>query len=252
MHACRVVLVRTQNAGNLGSVARAMRNLGTHDLVLVDPVASPTDELATAMATRHASDILESARIVPTLAKALEGCVMSAGTSARTGGLYRRQSVLSLPEAAPRLVEAMQAGPIALVFGPERTGLENDEITSLTWQVTIPANEEYPVMNLAQSAVVCLWELRRTWLSRAETGDTSAALVAEVASVEEQERMFEHLRQALTRVRYLRGGRANALFHGIHHLLARANPSPMEVRLLLGLARQLEYVAQRTAWEEPE
>jgi TrmH family RNA methyltransferase len=249
MHACRVVLVRTQNSGNLGSVARAMRNLGTRDLVLVNPEASPTDEMALALATRHASDILESARIVPTLADALAGCVMSAGTSARTGGLYRRQSVLSLPEAAPRLVEAMSAGPIALVFGPERTGLENDEITSLTWQVTIPADDEYPVMNLAQSAVVCLWELRRTWLE----GIQEAALPAsEVASVEEQERMFEHLRQALTRIRYLRGGRANALFHGIHHLLARANPSPMEVRLLLGLARQLDYVAQRTAWEEPE
>ncbi|MFQ3649159.1 MAG: RNA methyltransferase [Gemmataceae bacterium] len=251
MQACRVVLVRTQNPGNLGSVARAMRNLGTRDLVLVNPEASPADEQAIALATRHARDILQSARIVDSLHEALTDCVMSAGTSARIGGLYRRQSVLTLPEAAPRLVEAMQAGPVALVFGPERTGLENHEITCLTWQITIPTSEEYPVMNLAQSAVVCLWELRRTWLNRAEEGQPPTGL-AKVASAEEQERMFEHLRRALTRVRYLRGGRANALFHGIRHLLARANPSPMEVRLLLGLARQLEYVAERTAWEEPE
>ena len=255
MHACRVVLVRTQNAGNLGSVARAMRNFGVRELVLVNPEASPLDEQAVALATRHASDILESARVVESLSEALAGCVMSAGTSARTGGLYRRQSVLSLPQAAPRLVEAMPAGPVALVFGPERTGLENHEITALTWQVTIPTSDEYPVMNLAQAVVVCLWELRRTWLSRQtadQPSDATSRAAAEIASAEDQERLFAHLRQALTRIRYLRGGRANALFHGIRHLLARANPSPMEVRLLLGLARQMEYVAQRTVWEEPE
>src|SRR5215213_4611431 len=151
MKTCRVVLVRPQNAGNVGSVARAMRNMGTSDLVLVAPEPSPLDELAVAMATRHASDILESARIVATLDEAVSDCVVVAGTSARVGGLYRRQSVLPLPEMAPRLVEAMPAGPVALVFGPERTGLENDEVTHCHWQVTIPADDEYPVMNLAQA-----------------------------------------------------------------------------------------------------
>jgi TrmH family RNA methyltransferase len=247
MHACRVVLVRTQNAGNIGSVARAMRNLGTRDLVLVAPEVSPVDEQAIALATRHASEILQSARIVATLEEAIADCVLTAGTSARVGGLYRRQSVLSLPEAAPRLVEAMPAGPVGLVFGPERTGLENDEITALTWQVSIPADEQYPVMNLAQAATVCLWEIRRAWLAQ-RVPETPP----EIASIASQEHMFIRLRHALARVRYLRGGRANALFHGIRHLLSRANPSPMEVKLLLGLAQQLEYVADRTVFEEKE
>jgi tRNA (cytidine32/uridine32-2'-O)-methyltransferase len=246
MKTCRVVLVRPQNAGNIGSVARAMRNMGTSDLVLVAPEPSPLNELAVAMATRHASDILESARIVATLDEAVADCVLTAGTSARVGGLYRRQTVLTLPEAAPRIVEAMPAGPVALVFGPERTGLENDEVTRLHWQVTVPAEDEYPVMNLAQAATVCLWEVRRAWLARTP-GESP-----DVAPVADQERMFRRLREALARVRFLRGGRANALFHAVRHLIGRAQPSAMEVKLLLGLARQLNYVADRVTFEETE
>jgi TrmH family RNA methyltransferase len=265
MKTCRVVLVRPQNAGNIGSVARAMRNMGTSDLVLVAPEPSPLDELAVAMATRHASDILESARIVATLDEAVADCVLTAGTSARVGGLYRRQTVLPLPEAAPRIVEAMPAGPVALVFGPERTGLENDEVTRLHWQVTVPADDEYPVMNLAQAATVCLWEVRRAWLTAGEryasacrggetSGETSAPsrvpLATDVAPVADQERMFRRLREALARVRFLRGGRANALFHAVRHLIGRAQPSAMEVKVLLGLARQLNYVADRATLDE--
>lgn len=248
MNACRVVLVRPQNAGNIGSVARAMCNMGTRDLVLVAPEASPRDELAVALATRHADFILESARIVASLDEAIADCVLTAGTSARIGGLYRRQTVLSLPEAGPKVVEAMPSGPVALVFGPERTGLENDEITHLHWQITIPADDRYPVMNLAQAVTVCLWEVRRAWLTRAEN-PPSATLPP--APFGDQDRMFRRLREALTRVRFLRGGRANALFHAVRHLIGRAQPSAMEVKLLLGLAQQLNYIADRATLNDP-
>lgn len=242
MRACRVVLVRPQNSGNVGSVARIMRNLGTRDLVLVAPEASVRDEQAVAMATRHAADLLESARIVATLDEAVADCVLVAGTSARTGGLYRRQSVLTPQELGPRLVEAMPAGPVALVFGPERTGLENDEVTRCHHQLTIPADDEYPVLNLAQSVTVCLWEVRRAWLASRGTD----APTTDVATFEEQERMFRRLREALARVKFLRGGRANALFHALRHLIGRAQPSAMEVKVLLGLAQQLQWVAEQT------
>jgi TrmH family RNA methyltransferase len=239
MNACRVVLVRTQHAGNVGSVARVMRNMGASDLVLVSPDASPLDEQALALATVHGEPVLRSSRVVATLDEAVADCVLVAGTSARTAGLYRGQSAATLPEMGPVLVEAMTAGPVALVFGPERTGLENDEAMRCQWLVSVPTAEDYPVMNLAQAAGVCLYEVRRAWLAR------SPGTPPDVATFEEQERMFALLRAGLTRSRYLRGPGGNALWHAVRHLLTRARLSPVEVRLLLGLARQLEWLSER-------
>ena len=91
------------------------------------------------------------------------------------------------------------------------------QVTRLHWQVTVPADDEYPVMNLAQAATVCLWEVRRAWLlgERQPVRVPSESSATDVAPFEDQERMFRRLREALARVRFLRGGRANALFHAV-------------------------------------
>ncbi len=246
MNRCRVVLVGTQVAANLGSVARLMRNFGASDLVLVAPLANRLDENARQTATYHASDLLESCRVVPTLDEALADCVLAAGTSARTGGLFRRQSVGPPDEVAVRLVEAMAAGPAALVFGPEPSGLSNEDILRCRWLIHIPADERYPALNLAQAVAVCLYEVRRAWLRQ---GAPPPAV--EVAPLEQQERMFAQLQDALQRVRYLRGVRGEALMHALRHLIGRALPSPVEVRLLQGLARQLRWVAERATLDGP-
>ena len=118
---CRVVLVRPQFAGNVGAAARIMRNMGLRDLVLVAPEARIDDRQARQLST-HGEEILDRSRIVAELGEAVADCVLVVGTSARHGGLFRRQSVV-LPEAgADALVEALPAGPVALIFGPERTG----------------------------------------------------------------------------------------------------------------------------------
>lgn len=238
MQSCRVVLVRTQHAGNIGSVARVMRNMGANDLVLVSPEAPPLDEQALALATAHGEPVLRAARVVPSIEEAVGDCLVVAGTSARTG-LHRGQKTAPLPEAAPALVEAMAAGPVALVFGPERTGLENDELARCQWLVSVPTAEDYPVMNLAQAAGACLYELRRGWLAR------SPSQAPDIATFEEQERMFALLREGLTRSRYLRGPGGGALFGAVRHLLTRARLSSAEVRMLIGLARQLEWLADQ-------
>src|SRR4051812_41063317 len=128
MNACRVVLVRTEIAANIGSAARIMRNFEASDLVLVDPVADHRSEQAEMLATHHARDLLRSARVVPDLETALADCVLVAATSSITGGLYRRQTVGPPEEIAAGLAEAMTSGPVALVFGPEPHGLSNDEV----------------------------------------------------------------------------------------------------------------------------
>src|SRR5919202_452287 len=132
---CRVVLVRTEVAGNLGAAARVMRNFGASELVLVAPVAD---------------------------------CVLVAATSARAAGLFRRQSVGTPEEVMPRVVEAMASGPVALVFGPESSGLTNEEVTRCHHLIHVPTDPTYPALNLAQAVAICTYELRRAWLRRSE------------------------------------------------------------------------------------
>jgi tRNA/rRNA methyltransferase len=236
---CRVVLVRPEIAGNVGATARAMRNFGLTDLVLVAPKADPADREARRLST-HGEAILNGARVVPDFAAAVTDCGLVVGTSARTGGLYRDQSVGPPDEILPRVVAALEHGPAALVFGPEPSGLTNEEVSRCHFLVHIPADPAYPALNLAQSVVVCLYELRRQWL-RFRFAETSPP----PAPVAEQERAFDHLRRGLEAIHFLYGDKADVLMHAVRHLIGRAGPSAMELGVLHGLARQLEWIAER-------
>jgi tRNA/rRNA methyltransferase len=243
---CRVVLVRPQFAGNVGATARVMRNMGLSDLVLVAPVADINDRQARQLST-HGESILDRARTVAELGEAVADCVVVAATSARRGGLFRRQTVALPEEAAALLVEALPAGPVALVFGPERTGLSDAEVSRCHHLINIPADPTYPALNLAQAVAVCLYEIRRAWLRRSKDTPLTLTLTETdpPAPFAEQERAFENLRIALEEIHYLYGDRAGALMHGLRHLLGRARPTEMEVRLLLGLARQIRWYVRR-------
>jgi len=232
---CRVVLVRPQVAANLGATARVMRNFGLTDLVLVAPAADPTDVEARRLST-HGEAILDQCRIVPDLAPAVADCVLVAATSARSGGLFRRQSCGPPQEIIPHLVERMAQGPTALVFGPEPTGLLNAEISRCHYLIHIPTDEGAPALNLAQAVAVCLYELRI-----ADCGLRNVTPSAAPAPFADQERAFEQLRVALEEIHFLYGDKADSLMHAIRHLLGRAGPTPMEVEMLHGLARQLRW-----------
>ncbi len=235
---CRVVLVRPQIAANLGATARVMRNLGFTDLVLVAPAADHTDRNARQMST-HGESILDQCRIVPELGDAVADCVFVAGTSARTAGVFRGQTAGLPDEVMPRLVEALTSGPAALVFGPEPTGLTNEEVARCHFLIHIPADPAHPALNLAQAVAICLYELRRAWLRRLDgLPDREPP-----ATFAEQEQMFGHLRQALERIHFLYGDKADALMHALRHLIGRAGPTALEVKLLHGLARQMLWVA---------
>jgi tRNA/rRNA methyltransferase len=235
---CRVVLVRPHIAANLGATARAMRNFGLTDLVLVAPVADRNDRQARQLST-HGEEILDRARIVADLGEAVSDCLLVAATSARTEGRLRGQSLGTPDEVMPRVVEALATGPVALMFGPEPSGLTNEEIARCHWLIHIPADPVYPALNLAQAVAVCLYELRRIWLAVA--GRPPAEPPAPFA---EQEQMFAHLRAALEAVHFLYDERADVLMHGLRHLIGRAGPTSQEVRILHGLARQLLWYAR--------
>jgi tRNA/rRNA methyltransferase len=234
----RIVLVRPEVAANIGAAARALRNFGLSDLVLVVPAADPGAREARRLST-HGEAILDDCRVVPDLGEAVADCVAVAATSARVGGVVRRQSLGTPAEVMPHLVQAMAAGPVALVFGPEPTGLSTAEVMRCHHLIHVPTDPSYPALNLAQAVAICAYELRLAWLRR----DAPAAPV-ERANFAEQERMFVRLRSALERVHFLYDERADALMHALRHLIGRAGPTSQEVRLLHGLARQLEWFAE--------
>ena len=165
-------MLRPRIAANLGATARVMRNMDLHDLVLVAPEADPLDVEARKLST-HGEEILKRARVVADLSQAVEDCVLVAATSAKTGGLFRRQSVGMPEEIIPRLAHEMVRSPVALVFGPEATGLTDAEVARCHYLVHIPAAPEYPTLNLAQAVGICLYELRRAWLKKRKDEITS-------------------------------------------------------------------------------
>jgi tRNA/rRNA methyltransferase len=237
LHHCRVVLVETLYPGNLGATVRVMRNFGLEDLVLVAPVANPADRRARRMSTRGEA-ILESARVVSDLSEAVADCALVAGTSARCGGLFRKQPVGPPRAILPYLVEVLQAGhPAALVFGTEPSGLANDIITRCHHVIRIPTDPAYPSLNLAQAVAICLHELHEAWLAQ----QPAPSLQDSPATFEAQEQLYRQLRDALEKIHFLYGDKADALMHGIRHLLGKARLSEMEVKLLLGLARQIRW-----------
>jgi tRNA/rRNA methyltransferase len=238
---CRVVLVQPHFAGNLGATARVMRNMGLSELVLVAPQANPADREARRQST-HGECVLERARVVDELADAVADCALIAATSARTGGLVRRQSVGPPAEIMPRLTQVLrQEASVALVFGPEHRGLTNEEVTRCHYVVHIPADPTYPALNLAQAVGICLYELRRAWfmMDPAHAGELPAP-----APFAAQELMFSRLREALERIHFLYGPKADSLMHALRHLVGRAQPTEMEVEVLLGLARQINWFVE--------
>src|SRR5262249_44974307 len=163
--------------------ARVMHNFGLTELILVAPIADPLGEEARQRSTQG-EFILHQARVMPGLDEALADCVLVVGTSARIGGPYRRQSVGGPQEIMPALVEALAAGPVALVFGPEPSGLSNTEVTRCHHLIHIATDPAYPALNLSHAVAICLCELHRAWMTRAQPAPASA----EMAPFAEQER----------------------------------------------------------------
>jgi tRNA/rRNA methyltransferase len=215
-----------------------MRNFGLRDLVLVAPAADPADREARRLST-HGESILHAARIVPDFGAAVADCQLVVGTTARIGGLFRDHVVGPPDDVSARLVAHLDQGPAAIVFGPEPTGLTNEETTRCHFMIHIPADPGYPALNLAQSVAICLYELRRQWRRAGEPIPADAP-----ASFAEQERMYDHLRRGLETIHFLYGDKADVLMHAVRHLIGRAGPTSMEVGILHGLARQLEWVAK--------
>lgn len=237
----RIVLVATQHPGNIGSAARAMKTMGLGRLLLVAPQKFPHAE-ASALAA-GADDVLEHAEVHADLASALAGCRLVFGTSAR------RRSV-PLPEYSPReaarhLVAAASEHPVALVFGRERTGLENEELQCCHAAVSIPADPAYSSLNLAAAVQVLAYELRVEWLAQRQDEMPAAATPQEPpASADEMEHYFAHLAQALHAIDFHKGKAPEMVLQRLRRLYLRAGPDSRELRILHGILSDTERMAR--------
>jgi len=225
----RIVLVAPQHPGNVGAVARAMKNMALTELVLVRPRQFPDPE-ATARAS-GADDVLGAARVAATLAEALSGCGYVAATTSRERDQYFR--VIDVREAAARIVTAAQRSPAAVVFGAERTGLTNEELESAHVLIRIPANSAYASLNLAMAVQLVAYELFRA-RGAALTGSEPPA--APLASAQEMERLFTHFTEVLQEIDFRdRTQSGTHLMARIRRFLQRAELDQNEVNILRGI-----------------
>jgi tRNA/rRNA methyltransferase len=232
----RIVLVRPRGAANVGAVARAMKNMGLDDLVLVRP-ALVRAFWSKAMAV-HAEDVLRRVRRCDSLGEAVADCGLVVGTTCR-GGLYRAAAE-SARQAAPRIVSAAGVNRVALVFGSEDHGLSNEDLKRCQQLVVIPADPAYLSLNLAQAVMVCSYEL---FLA----ANSTAAGAQVLASAERVELMFERLRSAFISIGFLHRDNPDHIMLALRRLLGRAQMEERDVRILLGLARQIEWFG-REGW----
>jgi len=231
-----VVLVGTSAAGNIGASARAMKTMGLGSLRLVAPVRFP-DPAATARAT-GATDVLDRARVFGTLEEAIGDCVLVVATSARR----RRVAwpTFTPREASARLLAAAGKGPVAVMFGRERTGLLNEELVRSHCVVEIPTDEDYHSLNLAAAVQILAYELRLAGAGSA----TGEDLRPDAADARELRRFYEHLRAVLVAVEFLDPARSPQLMPKLMRLFNRAHPTREDLNILRGI---LTAVSERVA-----
>ena len=228
----KIVLIQTFHPGNIGAAARAMKNMGLSELVLVDPIDFPHDEAISRAG--QATDLLEKAVIAESLQQAVADCSLVIATSARERSIPL--PVLTAEEAGRKLVTEALRHKVALVFGPERTGLHNDDIRQCQMQVNIDSNPAYPVLNIAQAIQILCYEIYQA------SGHASEAAVedSDYPLTHELESFYQHLEGVLTASGFIDQKRPGQAMAHLRTMFGRARPTQKELKLLWGALRSLE------------
>ena len=241
----RVVLVNTSHPGNIGGAARAMKNMGLSELVLVDPERFP-DPDAVSRAS-GADDVLANARIVATLEEAIADCSLVLGTSARDRRIP--WPVLDPRESADKVLDQLEQLPdaqIALVFGREDSGLTTDELQRCQYHVHIPSMPDFSSLNLAAAVQVLAYELRMQSLQRegAPTKmhkvETTAVFNEIPATAGELEQFYQHLEQVLVEIGFHDPQKPRQLLPRLRRLYGRVHLNRMEMNILRGILTETQ------------
>jgi tRNA/rRNA methyltransferase len=225
----RVVLVDARNPLNIGAAARAMSNFGFHHLRVVNPYDVAFQGARSAVG---AAAVLASAEKFETVAEAVADCSFVIGTTA-IGHRDLQHSLQRLEVGAPIIRAHLAAGPCALLFGSEKFGLSNKDMSYCHWLMHIPTRDEHLSMNLGQAVAVCLYELMRDPATTAKVEKATRASSAEV------ERITETLFTALRASKYPKLNTSDSFEGAVRRLVRRLRLQTGDAEFLLGMLRQM-------------
>ena len=232
----KIILIETSNSGNIGSTLRAMKTMGFGSLCLVNPKEFPSEEV-TALAA-NASDLIDSVQVVNSLEEALDGCNLVIGTSSRDRKVpWPNESIIS---ASPKIIaEADKDNTVAILFGREDRGLTNDELQRCNLHVHIPANKDYPVLNVAMSVQVVCYQLliNRTIDSEIKNNQHWDVPLAEANHVN---RLIEHFTDVAEKLEVFNKGNPRQIGARIKRLFTRVGLDEMEVNFMRGFLAAVE------------
>lgn len=237
----RVVLASPRNPLNIGAAARAMSNFGFTDLRLVNPYDVAFTEARSAVNSHY---ILERAQVCASLGEAVSGCTLVVGTTA-VGNRDLHVPLYRLEQAGALIREHLASSPVGLLFGSEKFGLSNDEMSHCNWLLRIPSREEHGSMNLGQAVAICLYELRRDG-SLAEKR-YPAPVTADAGDLE---RLTASLLEILRHSGYINERTAHSTHLKIRRLVRRLQAPKNDVETWLGILRQILWKTSRPARNE--
>ncbi|MDH4099995.1 MAG: RNA methyltransferase [Nitrospirota bacterium] len=231
-----VVLVEPQKPVNIGMVCRAMKNMGFSDLRLVNPCDYGVDTEAQVAAV-SARDILDRARVFPSLAEALADISLSVATTRRLGQ-YRKET---MPPGVlvEKMVPLLAENRAALVFGREDRGLFTEEVALCRWRATIPTAPDLPSLNLAQAVLLFCYELQQ---GLREKGDRKKRTLAKTGAMEG---LFGQMEEVLSGIGFLNPQNPDHQMHALRGIFNRAELDEKEVHILRGIFSQVEWAAKK-------
>jgi TrmH family RNA methyltransferase len=227
----RIILVRTRNPLNIGAAARALSNFGVFDLRLVTPFEKAFREAVSAVG---AAPLLAKAQERDCVEDAVRECSLVVGTTA-IGNRELQHELYSLQDAAKRIRSQLRSGKVAVLFGSEKTGLTNRELSHCHWVVRIPTREEHRSMNLAQAVAVVVYELSRGVRKPAASNKLSSA----AADMETLARINAALREALDLSGYIHPRSAASAEEKLRRMLLRFDLRAADAEVLLGMLRKI-------------
>jgi tRNA (cytidine32/uridine32-2'-O)-methyltransferase len=245
----RIVLVNTTHSGNIGAAARAMKNMGVTQLVLVDPIAeSDGDAIVRASG---AAEILDGCIIVSSLDEAVAGCGLVIGTSAR--GRHIPWPLCSPRESAAKAKQAVaNNNSVALVFGRESRGLTNEELHKCNAHVHIPTNPDFSSLNIAAAVQVLCYEIRMASLEEEAADGAESSKIGqwgvewdyEMAPHGDMERFFDHLKDSLVDIGFLDPNTPKQLMTRLRRMFQRTALDTMEVSMMRGILAAVQRKAK--------
>ncbi|MCB2127338.1 MAG: RNA methyltransferase [Rhodobacteraceae bacterium] len=231
------ILVRPQMGENIGAAARAMLNFGLTHMRMVDPRDGWPNPRAVAMASGAAGRVLDHAGVFATLPEAVADCAYVFATTARGRDLTKP---VMTPERAMEHARALSAAgqKVAVLFGPERAGLENEDVARANAIISVPVNPEFPSLNLAQAVLLCAYEWGRQGTAAAP--EVLALAGTELATAIEVEKLGDHFEERLEAAGFFfPESKAEGMKLNLRNLWSRMPLTRADVQTLHGMLRQI-------------